>query len=245
MNGQAPAGYTMPDVSPLYPELPYLYRRYRKLTVVAQTDLPRLRLLLPAPLEVADNRFEVFFMDAPDVDGLRPYQEAGVVIAARYRGKVGGHVAFEYVTTDDSLCAGREIWGYPKKLAQVELRDLVGGQVTGYCARGGDLLAEATFTPAEEAVEGPTMHPRLQVKRIPPASSMAVMSAEIVWNQLTQVINESISWGSATLRLGDALGDALTTLEPFSVIGASVVVGSFVLGHGEVIGRVDAAPGVA
>jgi acetoacetate decarboxylase len=226
--------YTMPDVSPLYPPLPYRYHGYRKLTVVARAAARDLAAILPEPFELSDDRFEVFFMDAPKVDGLRPYAEAGLVVQCRYRDRIGGHVAFEYVTTDDSLAAGREIWGYPKKIATVKLWDEA-GKTYGTCSREGMLLAAATFAPGRPQFDSPVMHPRLQVKRIPPAELGRGPAAQIIWNELTEVVTESLVWGDATLELGHALGDELSALQPIEILGAQIVVGDFLLGYGQIV----------
>lgn len=227
--------YTMPDVSPLYPPLPYTYTHYRKLTIVGRARERDLARYLPAPLDLADDRFEIFFMDAPEVDGLRPYAEAGVVLRVRYQDRVGGHVTFEYVTTDDSLAAGREIWGYPKKIAAVRLWD-EDGKVRGTCSREGQHLASATFTPEQAPFDGPVMHPRLQVKRIPSAEPKGSPTGQIVWNELRDVVTRSLVYGSASLELGEAMGDDLRDLRPTEIIGGHLVAGSFVLDHGRIVG---------
>ncbi|WP_163434673.1 acetoacetate decarboxylase family protein, partial [Escherichia coli] len=61
---------------------------------------------------------EVYDVANPEM-GPRNYLEGGVVVPARYGDLVGGHVLYEYVTTDDSMAGGREVWGYPKKLGEV------------------------------------------------------------------------------------------------------------------------------
>jgi len=229
--------YTMPDVSPLYPELPYRYLGYRKLSVIGRADERSLRAFLPAPFELADDRFEVFFMHAPVVDGLRPYYEAGVVLSCRFRDRLGGHVTFEYVSTDDSLGAGREIWGYPKKLADVRLWD-EGGRTHASCTREGQLLVGAVFSPGRESYAEPVLNPRLQLKRIPQAQADVAPRVEIVWNELTERATHSQVWGKATLELGDVLNDRLSALGPTEIVGAQLIVGDFLLGYGQVIATI-------
>jgi acetoacetate decarboxylase len=230
------AAYTMPDVSPLYPPLPYRYRGYRKLSVFATAGSDALRSMVPAPLVLAGDVFEAFVMEAPDVDGLRPYSEAGIVIPVRHGQRLGGHVAFEYVTTDDALTAGREIWGYPKKIADVALSGQ-GDQLSGQCVREGTTLIEITFSPRQEAFDTPVLHPRLQVKRIPSPADEPTRG-QVVWNELLDVTTTSLLRGTATLSLGDSLRDNLSQLGPGHIIGAQVLVGDFLLGHGSVIDHI-------
>ena len=70
-----------------------------------------------------------------DGDGLEPYDEFAVVVPAvrggRTRvpfrrlldGELGGYVHWLPVTTEASVALGREIWGYPKELADVTVTD--------------------------------------------------------------------------------------------------------------------------
>jgi acetoacetate decarboxylase len=210
--------YTMPDVSPLYPELPYRYLGYRKLSVIGRADERSLRAFLPAPFELA-------------------YYEAGVVLSCRFRDRLGGHVTFEYVSTDDSLGAGREIWGYPKKLADVRLWD-EGGRTHASCTREGQLLVGAVFSPGRESYAEPVLNPRLQLKRIPQAQADVAPRVEIVWNELTERATHSQVWGKATLELGDVLNDRLSALGPTEIVGAQLIVGDFLLGYGQVIATI-------
>src|SRR5699024_7665209 len=107
----------------LYAPLPYQYKDVLKLSIYCRVSKDVLSALLPDTFVVADEMIEAFFMDSLDIEGLDPYQESGIVIPCRYKDVHGAHVAFEYVTSDDSLCVGREIWGYPKKLAHVSLEE--------------------------------------------------------------------------------------------------------------------------
>ena len=56
-----------------------------------------------------------------------------------------------------------------------------------------------------------------------------------MWNELTERVNHSVVWGEATLELGDVLGDRLSVLRPTEILGAQLVVGDFLLGHGQII----------
>ena len=63
--------------------------------------------------------------------GLEPYDEFGVIvpctigrpIAGALAGDVGGFVHWLPVTTEASVALGRELWGYPKELADVTVTD--------------------------------------------------------------------------------------------------------------------------
>lgn len=50
-----------------------------------------------------------------------PYQ-----CPARFRDTVGGYFLFEYEDQDYSIAAGRELWGYPKKYADILMTEETG-----------------------------------------------------------------------------------------------------------------------
>jgi len=76
---------------------------------------------------------------------LEPYNEVVVGIPCLYHGQLSIYVAFIYVTTDDAMASGRELGGYPKKIADIRLEHL-GNQIVGRMTRGGLEVASISFT---------------------------------------------------------------------------------------------------
>jgi len=225
-----------PERDPLYPPPPFDYSDYRRLGVLATATPEALRAVLPAALEPVGEVFEVFFMDVLSVTGLRPYREAGVVVPCSYRGETGAHVAYEYVTTDDALTVGREVWGYPKKLAEVELDHSDPQCVRAGCARLGTLMS-AEFRPDEGAeVRYPELSPRFQVRRSPGPADANVAGTAMVRNVLPDAAVTHRVPGRASLTLKDGEGDRLAVLGPVEVVGAEFTRGRFVLDYGHVAG---------
>ncbi len=60
---------------------------------------------------------------------------------------------YEYVTTDDALCGGREVWGYSKKFAGVTVEEQAGGRIRARVERRGEVLIDAAFEPGDAAFE--------------------------------------------------------------------------------------------
>jgi acetoacetate decarboxylase len=236
------APFCVPDRSPLYKPLPRLYRNLRKLSIFGRGDPDGIRKALPPEFEPASDLVEFFVMHCPVVHdeanpvmGPREYSEGGVVLSARYKGMVGGHVAYEYVTTDDAMCGGREIIGYPKKFADVELVES-GKSIKGTVRRLGRELIVAAFEEAAVPVEKPVLQPRLQVKRIPRADGMGYDVNQVI---TLQVGNSNIlerRTGKATLSVGGHPHmDPLFELGVTEIVGAEFIVGEFDLGYGKVL----------
>src|SRR3546814_1174825 len=66
----------------------------------------------------------------PDSTGFGDYTESGQVIPVSFDGEVGSYTHQMFLNDHPPIAGGREIWGFPKKLAQpslaVETDTLVG-----------------------------------------------------------------------------------------------------------------------
>jgi len=86
--------------------------------------------MIPAPLEFTEPIVKYEFIRMPDSTGFGDYTESGQVIPASFRGRIGGYVHAMYLDCEPPIVGGRQIWGFPKKLASlsfaVEKDTLVG-----------------------------------------------------------------------------------------------------------------------
>ena len=114
--------FSMPLTSPSYPRGPYRFVNREFLTITYRTDIDALRAVVPEPLEVTDPLVKFEFIRMPDSTGFGDYTESGQVIPVSYKGQQGGYVHGMYLNDDAPIAGGREIWGFPKKLADPALR---------------------------------------------------------------------------------------------------------------------------
>ena len=112
----------MPLTSPAFPPGPYRVVDREFLIISYRTDPAALAAVIPAPLEMTDPIVKFEFIRMPDSTGFGDYTESGQVIPVRLRGEVGGYVHAMFLDCEPPIAAGREIWGFPKKLASPELR---------------------------------------------------------------------------------------------------------------------------
>ena len=78
--------------------------------------------MVPEPLEVIGDTVNYEFIRMPDSTGFGDYTETGQVIPVRFKDKdgtvqEGGYVHAMYLDDNSPIAGGREIWGFPKKLA--------------------------------------------------------------------------------------------------------------------------------
>ena len=81
---------------------------------------------MPEPLEVVGDTVNYEFIRMPDSTGFGDYTETGQVIPVRFKDKdgtmqEGGYVHAMYLDDNSPIAGGREIWGFPKKLANPKI----------------------------------------------------------------------------------------------------------------------------
>ena len=122
--------FAMPLTSPAYPRGPYRFYNREFFIVAYRTDPDALKAVIPAPLEFTEPVVKYEFIRMPDSTGFGDYTESGQVIPVSFRGEKGGYVHSMYLDCDPPIAGGRELWGFPKKLASPVLKvekDTLGG----------------------------------------------------------------------------------------------------------------------
>lgn len=113
--------FAMPLTSPSYPRGPYRFVDREYMIISYLTDPDTLRAVVPEPLTFSEPLVKYEFIRMPNSTGFGNYTESGQVIPVTYQGKPGGYVHSMYLDDDAPIAGGREIWGFPKKLAQPSL----------------------------------------------------------------------------------------------------------------------------
>lgn len=113
--------FAMPLSSPAYPPGPYRFVDREYLVVTYRSDPEVLRRMVPAPLQLAEPKVKFEFMRMPDSTGFGDYCEAGQVIPVEFRGRRGGFSHIMFLNDEAPTAGGRELWGFPKKLAKPAL----------------------------------------------------------------------------------------------------------------------------
>ena len=113
--------FAMPLTSPSYPPGPYRFIDREYMIITYRTDPEAIAAVLPEPLVAPEPLVKYEFIRMPDSTGFGNYTESGQVIPVTYKGKPGGFVHSMYLNDDAPIAGGREIWGFPKKLAEPSL----------------------------------------------------------------------------------------------------------------------------
>ena len=117
--------FAMPFTSPAFPPGPYRFVNREFVVITYRTDPDALRAVVPEPLEIAEPLVKYEFIRMPDSTGFGDYTESGQVIPVQLRTdrgtEQGAYVHAMYLNDHPPIAGGRELWGFPKKLASPQL----------------------------------------------------------------------------------------------------------------------------
>jgi acetoacetate decarboxylase len=198
----------MPLTSPAFPPGPYRFMRREFLVITYRTDMDALRAVVPEPLEVLKPLVKYEFIRMPDSTGFGDYTESGQVIAVRLRtaagDEPGNYVHAMYLDDHPPIAGGRELWGFPKKLASPKL-DYETDTLVGTLDYGKVRVATATMGFKHRAVApAPVLagiaQPGFLLKIIPHVDGTARV-CELVRYCMTDVVLHGAWSGPAALEL--------------------------------------------
>jgi acetoacetate decarboxylase len=235
--------YAMPLENPSYPPGPYRFVNREFLIVTYRTDPDALRAVVPEPLDFDEPLVKYEFIRMPDSTGFGDYTESGQVIPVKYRdgsGDVqnGGFVLSMFLDDDPPIAGGRELWGFPKKLAHPKL-SVRGDTLVGELDFGSTRVATATMGykhsvfPAERALHA--LHePGFLLKIIPHVDGTPRV-CELVRYHLLDVDLKGAWSGPAALRLEPHALAPVADLPILEVLSGVHLVADLTLGLGEVV----------
>ena len=114
--------FAMPLTSPAYPIGPYRFVHREYLIITYRTDPEKLNAVVPAPLKLEEPVVKFEFIRMPDSTGFGDYTESGQVIPVSFRDRKGSYSHCMFLNDHPPIAGGRELWGFPKKLASPTLR---------------------------------------------------------------------------------------------------------------------------
>lgn len=113
-------GKIIPVTDPASAEPPIYYRNAEVLAVTYETDYESAAALLPEELSFAGAvPTATLLLSNYGFSTLGAYREAILVLNAVFEGKEYCYMSNLFVTNEPPMLAGREIWGFAKKLADI------------------------------------------------------------------------------------------------------------------------------
>ena len=228
----------MPLTNPAYPKGPYRFYNREYVIITYRTDPALLRAVVPEPLEVIGDTVKYEFIRMPDSTGFGDYTESGQVIPVSYQGETGSFVHSMYLDDEAPIAGGREIWGFPKKLASPKIKnekDVLVATLhygTVACAIGtmGYKHRILPLEPLKRAFD----EPNFLIKIIPHVDN-SLRVCELVRYHMQDVVLKGAWAGPAALQLFDHAICDVARLPVREVVGATHFIADLTLGLGEVV----------
>jgi acetoacetate decarboxylase len=196
--------FAMPLTSPAFPPGPYRFMQREFLVITYKTDMDALRAVVPEPLQVVEPLVKYEFIRMPDSTGFGDYTESGQVIPVTLNGEQGAYVHAMYLNDHPPIAGGRELWGFPKKLATPVL-DYETDTIVGTLDYGKVQVARATMGFKHRALDAAPIlagiaQPNFLLKIIPHVDGTARI-CELVRYHMTDVTLHGAWTGPVSLEL--------------------------------------------
>lgn len=230
--------FSMPLMAPSYPKGPYQFINREFLTITYETDMDALREVVPEPLEVTEPLVNFEFIRMPDSTGFGDYSESGQVIPVTFQGQKGGYSHSMYLNDESPIAGGREIWGFPKKLAKPTL-EVVKETLMGSLYYEDVPIAVGTMgykynTLDQDKVHKSLLGPNYLLKIIPHVDGTPRI-CELVEYRLENLIIKGAWSGPAALHLFPHAMAPVANLPVKKVVHATHYLTDLTLPYGKVV----------
>src|SRR5574337_1514826 len=230
--------FAMPLNDPAYPKGPYKFYNREFVVINYRTDIERLREVVPEPLEVASDTVSYEFIRMPDSTGFGDYTETGQVIPVRLGNVAGGYSHSMYLNDESPIAGGREIWGFPKKLAGPSL-GVDKDTLVGTLDYGSVRIATATMGYKHERLDpAPILKsmraPNFLLKIIPHVDATPRI-CELVEYELQDVTVKGAWSGPAAIELFEHALAPVARLPVREVVSGVHILADLTLGMGRVV----------
>lgn len=231
-------GHNMPVDAPLYPNPPYPYKDVEAFTITYETDEDAALALLPEQLELTETATAVLMFVKYPFSSLGPYEETILGLRCLYRGEERIYIPHIVLNNDVPLAAGREVYGFPKKLAEVSIKNEGDGfwgtmeRPKGNLICSAGVRLEQRLEVSPEPVEGHSMSLRV----IPnPAQGEEPSLSELIE---THTINTTRDlWtGTGWIKFhSESAIDPWHKLSVKKIISSTYTLYDFILGFGRAV----------
>ena len=208
-----------------------------------RTKADVVKRVLPPPLEPAPEPMgSAYVAEYHRTNFGVTYNEAALFILAQYKGEVGNYCLSMPVTNDMALIGGRELYGYPKKIAETIRVERTGDKATGICVRRGVPIIEikVNLTGPADPETFPRMPPTYLFKYLQDPRLDKFEYSPRLLRQCNEIKQGKAELGQGELTLAKSKHDPIYEIPVEEVLMAAYTEGTEILMKpGEVIAEVD------
>ena len=193
---------------------------------------------MPEPLEIGEPLVRYEFMRMPNSTGFGDYTESGQVIPVSFQGRQGSYTHCMFLNDHPPIAAGRELWGFPKKLASPTLRTEI-DVLVGTLDYGDVRVATSTMGYKHRALDPAAVGaalalPNFLLKIIPHVDG-APRICELVEYYLEDITVKGAWSGPGALSLAPHALAPVAELPVVAVVSAQHILADLTLGLGRVV----------
>ena len=183
------------------------------------------------PFEYVSDNFIVYITDMIYCQFEQGgFMDMGIIIPVKYDGIYGGTVLFEYENSEHGICAGRELWGYPKKYADASIEERE-GKIIGSAYKHGVEIIHLELDlgiPEQEMFPSTAFKPHLQLHTIPAPDGPYIFSQRVLMRDTSpDFIQNRLVHGAGSCTLRGVARNPLDEFNPIKIYGASYETGDF------------------
>jgi acetoacetate decarboxylase len=216
---------------------PYRFVGREFLIITYRTDPARLREVVPEPLEIGEPLVHYEFIRMRDSTGFGDYTESGQVIPVSFQGQKGGYTLAMYLDDHPPIAGGRELWGFPKKLAKPKL-EVHTDTLIGTLDYGPVRVATGTMGYKHKTLDLAAELKRMQspnfLLKIIPHVDGTPRICELVRYYLEDITLHGAWTGPASLELAAHALAPVADLPVLEIVEARHLVADLTLGLGQV-----------
>ena len=217
-------------------------------SVFWETKQEIIEKLLPPPLEPFEKPIaRAYVAHFPRTNFGEAYKESALMLLCQYKGEVGVYILAMHVDSDMAMALGREMFGYPKKMAEIKLKKRVGASGSG--KRRGTKVVEMQSKimkniSEDEAIEmelGPDeeQHNVFLFKHFPSHDASGFDYAPRLVKSPVAIHRRSIAVGHGKIKFEPSNYDPWHEVEVVKMLGASYTVGNQEMLKGEKLAEVE------
>jgi acetoacetate decarboxylase len=230
--------FAMPLTNPAYPPGPYRFTDREFLIITYRSDPEKLRAVVPEPLELDHPFVRYEFIRMPDSTGFGDYTETGQVIPVSFEGRKGGYCHCMFLNDEPPIAGGRELWGFPKKLANPSLTTDI-DTIVGTLDYGPVRVATGTMGYKHRQADVPAVKaalaaPNFLLKIIPHVDGMPRI-CELVEYYLEDVTVKGAWTGPGSLSLQPHALAPVAELPVLEIVSTLHILADLTLGLGNVV----------
>jgi acetoacetate decarboxylase len=234
----ADAAFAMPLTSPSFARGPYRYSNREYLIITYRTDRAALEEAVPEPLTFDEPLVRCEFMRMESSTGFGRYSGAAQHIPVMLNGERGSYTHNMYLDAYAPISGGRELWGFPQKLAKPQLaveRDTLVGTLD----YGPVQVARGTMGYKHRALEQDAVlrvfnEPSFLLKIIPHVDG-APRICELVRYFRQDIVLHGAWTGPCALDLHAHALAPMSDLPIKEIVSGVHMIADFTLPHGDVV----------